>query len=82
MGELTSGEVIGRLLDPGHTLVETCIPTESGAENAVLESRWVLQVNVQLTVQALVYNGNSWANGCDVGVEDQCEAGFEHICQR
>jgi hypothetical protein len=59
---LTSREIIGRLLDASYTLVETSISTEVGAENAVLESRWILEIQVDLAVQAVIHNGDSWAD--------------------
>lgn len=65
-GLLTAREVVGRLLDPCYTLVETSISTEFGVEDAVLESRRILKIQVNLAVQAVVCDGNSGTNGGNI----------------
>ena len=59
----TAREVISRLLDPCHTLVKTSVSTEFGVEDAVLESGWILEIQVDLAVQAGVCDRNSGTNG-------------------
>jgi hypothetical protein len=80
-GSPTAREVIGRLLDPCYTLVETSISTEFGVKDAVLKSGGILEIQVDLAVQAVVCDGNSRANGGNIGVEDEREPGGDQLTQ-
>jgi len=70
---LGSREVVGSRLDPCDTGIETGVTTEVRAEDAVLESRWVLEVDVQLAVDSALGDGDSRADGCNEGVKDESE---------
>jgi len=54
--------------------IETSVSTELRAKDTVLESTRVLEINVELAVQTVLRNGNSRANGSDVGIKDKSKA--------
>jgi len=69
-----TGEVVSCLLDTSDASVKANVTTELGAEDAVLEARWILKIQVQLAVLAGLCCGDAGADGGDVGVEDQGES--------
>lgn len=66
-----SGEVVGRLESARDTLLDGRVATVVGGQNGVLEASWVLNVDVQLAVLALLSNGDAGADRGDVRVEDE-----------
>jgi len=76
-GAHTSGEVVRCRLHACNSLVKLRVSTELSAQDAVLEARGVLQVNVQLTVHAVLGDGNTGANGSHEAVENEGEAGMK-----
>lgn len=57
-----------------NTSIERDVASVDGAEDAVLETTWVSEVQVQLAVLAVLGDGDSWADGSDILIEDQGEA--------
>jgi hypothetical protein len=72
--ELTSGEIVVGRLNTSDALLETSIASELGAENAVLEARWVLQVDVELAVQSGSSDWYIGADSCDHSIKDEGKA--------
>lgn len=56
------------------TRLEIGITTELGAENAVLETRWVLQIDVELAILSVLCHGNTSSDRCNHRVKDKSEA--------
>lgn len=69
-------EVVSRLEHSSDTLVNGGITTVIGTEHRVLEASRVLDINVKLAVLALLGDGDTRANGGDVGVEDESDEGL------
>lgn len=69
----TPREVIGRLLDTRYALVKSSISTEIGVQETVLESGWILEIQVDLAIQAGICDGNSRANGGNEIIKDEGE---------
>lgn len=67
----TSREIVGSRLCAGNSLVKLCISTEYSVENAVLEARRVLEVDVQLTICAVVCDRDTGTNGGYEAVKDE-----------
>ena len=59
---LTAGEVESRFLGCSDAIINAYIATIHSIDDAVLEARRILQVEVDLTVLAGVRNRNIWAN--------------------
>lgn len=68
-------EVVGGLEGTADAFSEGSISTVVGAENRVLESTGVLDVDIQLAILAGLGGGNAGAYGGNVGVEDECDNG-------
>jgi hypothetical protein len=60
-------KVVGGEESSGDGGVETCIPVVSSVRDGVLETTWVLQREMELTLFRLLRWGKSWA---DVGFFD------------
>lgn len=69
-GIITSRKVIGRLLDPCDTFIQTSVAAESRAQHAVLEPRRVLEINVQLTIQTVGGNGDARPDRSNEGIKN------------
>lgn len=68
---LLAGEVVGGLQSASHTLLDRSVAAVIGGEDRVLEASRVQKLNVELAVLALLGDGNTGADGGNVGVEDQ-----------
>jgi hypothetical protein len=72
--KLTAREVEGSGLHSSDTSIKSSIASVNSVEDAVLEATWVLEIEVQLAVLAALRDGNSWTDGCNILIKDQCEA--------
>lgn len=70
-----AGEVVGRLERAADTLLQRGVATVVGTEDGVLEAAGVLDVDVQLAVLAGLGDGDTGADGGDIGVEDEGDDG-------
>lgn len=61
-------------MDTGDSRGESSVSSESRAEDAVLETGWVLKVNVQLAVLSVFGDSNARAERGDECIEDDSEA--------
>ena len=61
-------------MDGSDTSIDANVSSVDGAEDAVLEARWVLKIQVDLAVLAVLSDGDVWTDGGDVFVENQGEA--------
>lgn len=68
---LVTREVVGGLEGTGDAGLDGGITTVVGGQDGVLEASWVLNIDVELAVLALLGNGNAGADRRNVRVEDQ-----------
>lgn len=61
-------------MDAGYAGIETSISAELCVQNAILEARWVFQIDIELTIQAAVSDCNPRTYGCNERVEDKSKA--------
>lgn len=73
--DLLAGEVVGGLLGGSDSLVESDESTSINTEDGVLEAGWVVKVDIDLAVLAVLDDGDTWADGGDVLIEDEGEGG-------
>lgn len=71
---LTAREIEGALLTCGDTGISIHVATVDSVEDAVLETGWIFEVNVQLAILAALIDGDAGADGGDILVEDESEA--------
>ena len=71
-----AGEVVGRLERASDALLDVGVPAVVGAQDGVLESAGVLQLESELAVLALLGDGDARADGGDVGVVDESYDGL------
>ena len=69
----TAGEVISRSLVSLDTSIKSNVSSVHCAENTVLETRWVLEVDIQLAILSALSNCDARANGRNVIVENEGE---------
>ena len=69
-------EVVGRLERTSDALLDGSISTVVGAEDRVLEATWVLNIDVELAVLALLGKSDTGADGGNVRVEDERDEGL------
>ena len=68
--KLTAREIIGSGLASCDSLVDSYVAAVHGAEDGILETAWILWIQVELAVFARLGDGDARADGGDVGVED------------
>jgi hypothetical protein len=73
---LLSGEVVGGLLGGSDSLVEGNESTGIDTKDGVLEAGWVVEVDVDLAVLAVLDDRDTWTDRCDVIIEDEGESGL------
>lgn len=73
--ELLTREVVGGLLGGSDSLIEGDESTSINTEDGVLEAGWVVEVDVDLAVLAVLDDGNTWTDGGNVLIEDEGEGG-------
>ena len=64
-------EVVGRLQGTSDARLDRRVAAVVGRQDGVLEASRVLNVDIELAVLALLGNGNTGADGRNVGVEDE-----------
>lgn len=62
----TSRKVVGCLLHAIDTCIEASISTECGTEHAVLETGWILEIEVQLAIQTIASDRDAGADRCNI----------------
>jgi hypothetical protein len=73
---LLAGEVVCRLQGTGDALVDGSVATVVGAQNRVLEASWVLDVDSELTVLAVLGHRDAGTQGGHVAVEEESHSGL------
>lgn len=64
-------EVVSRLESSSDTLLDSGVSAVVGGEDGVLEATGVEELDVELAVLAVLGNGDTRADGGNVGIEDQ-----------
>lgn len=73
--DLLTREVVGGLLGGSDSLVEGDESTGINTEDGILEAGWVVEVDVDLAVLAVLNDRDTWTDGGDVLIEDESEGG-------